>query len=231
VNEAADASDTTLRVSCDAKAAVKIGAFSRLGQSRVSVAAADHDFKAEEVVIPYGILLPKYAELSVYLCRSKVTADCIVDCLDSWWRDTHVYFPNVTQLVVDLDNGPENHSRRTQFMKRMVEFSAQHQIAVRLAYYPPYHSKYNPIERCWGVLEQHWNGSLLDSLEAVVGHAKTMTYKGRSPVVTVVNRVYQTGVRLTAALMAELETQLSRFETLGRWFIDIGCAHIREAVT
>jgi hypothetical protein len=231
VNEEADASDTMLRVSCDAKAAVKIGAFSRLGHSRVDVHAADHDFRAEEVVIPYGILLPKYDALSLYVCRSKLTADFIVDCLDAWWHDTKEHFPQVTKLVVDLDNGPENHSRRTQFMQRMVDFSAQHQIDVRLAYYPPYHSKYNPIERCWGVLEQHWNGSLLDSLEAVVGYAQSMTWKGHAPEVTVINRVYQTGVRLTQALMAKVEAQLSRFEALGRWFIDISRSRIREAVT
>ena len=33
-------------------------------------------------------------------------------------------------------------------MKRMVEFSDQHQLTLELAYYPPYHSKYNPAERC-----------------------------------------------------------------------------------
>ena len=81
------------------------------------------------------------------------------------------------------------------------------------------------------MLKQHWNGGVLDSLEAVVGYAQTMTYNGRSPAVTVVNRVYQTGVRFTEALMAEVETQLSRFETLGRWFIDIGGSHLRGAVT
>jgi transposase len=37
------------------------------------------------------------------------------------------------------------------------------------AYYPPYHGKYNAIERCWGILELHWNGALLDSLDAVLG--------------------------------------------------------------
>ena len=42
-------------------------------------------------------------------------------------------------------------------------FARQDQLRVELAYYPPYHSKYNPIERCWGVLENYWNGSLLDS--------------------------------------------------------------------
>ncbi len=194
-----------LRVSCDAKAVVKIGDFSRCGHSRVTVAAADHDFKAHEGVIPYGIFLPKYDALSLYLSRSKVTADFIADRLDEWWLDQRVRFPKVTLLVIDLDNGPENHSRRTQFMKRMVEFTQLHRIDVRLAYYPPYHSKYNPVERCWGVLEQHWNGSLLDSLDAVVGFAETMTWNGHAPIVKVINQVYHIGVRLTQSLMAKVK--------------------------
>ena len=225
VNQEADASETMLRISCDAKATVKIGDFSRCGQSRVKVAAADHDFKAEDVVIPYGIFMPKHDALSLYLSRSKVTADFIVDRLDEWWLDTQERFPKVTMLVIDLDNGPENHSRRTQFMKRMVEFTQKHCIDVRLAYYPPYHSKYNPVERCWGILEQHWNGSLLDSLDAVVGFAQTMTWKGHPPIVKVIDQVYHIGVRLTQSLMAEVESQISRFESLGRWFVDILWQH------
>ena len=215
-----------LRVSCDAKAVVKVGDYSRHGVSRVKVNASDHDFKPDEVIIPYGIYLPKHKELSLYLNPSKATSDFIVDCLDDWWLDTKVRFPKVTMLVLNLDNGPENNSRRTQFMKRIVAFSRQHHLDVRLAYYPPYHSKYNPIERCWGGLEQHWNGSLLDSLDAVVGYAQTMTWHGHSPVVKVISKVYQTGVRLTKALMTEVESQLSRLESLGRWFIDIVWEHL-----
>ena len=49
-------------------------------------------------------------------------------------------------------------------MKRMVDFSDRHQLAVELAYYPPYHSKYNPIEGCWGILENHWNGAIWSSV-------------------------------------------------------------------
>lgn len=53
----------------------------------------------------------------------------------------------------------------------------KYNVKVILAYYPPYHSKYNPIERVWGRLEQHWNGNLLDSQDAVLGFAKSMTWK------------------------------------------------------
>jgi len=56
----------------------------------------------------------------------------------------------VGMLVLNLDNGPESHSHRTQFMGRLVGFVARHGVSVHLAYYPPYHSTYNPAERCWG---------------------------------------------------------------------------------
>ena len=127
----------------------------------------------------------------------------------------------MTRLVINLDNGPENHSRRTQFMYRLVEFAQKYEIALRLAYYPPYHSKYNPIERCWGILEVHWNGALLDSMEAVIKLTESMTWKGRQPVVALVTTAYQTGVSLTKAAMAEVETQLTRLAGLEKWFVDI----------
>jgi transposase len=49
-------------------------------------------------------------------------------------------------------------------------------LEVKLVYYPPYHSKYNPIEHCWGVLENHWNGTLLNRVATVVEWARTMTW-------------------------------------------------------
>jgi hypothetical protein len=130
-------------------------------------------------------------------------------------------FPLVTTLVLNMDNGPENHSRRTQFIKRLIDFVAENQITLQLAYYPPYHSKYNPIERCWGSLEQHWNGTLLDELDTVLKFAQSMTWCGRHPVVRVVTTIYKTGVRLSQAAMADLETQIKRLPTLEKWFVEI----------
>src|SRR5450759_4762724 len=95
------------------------------------------------------------------------------------------------------------------------------ELTIRLAYYPPYHSKYNPIERCWGILEQHWNGTLLDSLEAVIQYATSMTWKGKHPVVSLVTAAYQTGVTLSKEAMDALETQFQRFPLLRKWFVDI----------
>ena len=223
VNAAADAADDVLRISMDAKATVKIGPFARGGKSRVQVAAADHDFQPEASVTPVGIFLPASDELFLYAITSKVTSDCVVDRLAAWWEAVRERFAHITMLVINLDNGPENHSRRTQFMHRIVAFVEHYHVSIRLAYYPPYHSKYNPIERCWGILENHWNGALLDSIETVLQFGSTMTWKGEHPVIDLVTTTYQTGVKLSKEAMAQVEARIERFPHLGKWFIDILC--------
>ncbi len=205
----------------DAKATVKVGPFSRGGKSRVEVKAADHDFHPEATVTPVGIFLPATDELFLYGVTSKVTSDCLVDCLVQWWEAVRERFSHITTLVLNLDNGPENHSRRTQFMYRLVAFVQQYHVSVRLAYYPPYHSKYNAVERCWGILDTHWNGALLDSVDAVLQFATTMTWKGRHPVVELVTTAYQTGIKLTKEAMDLVEAQVRRLPSLGKWFLDI----------
>lgn len=94
-------------------------------------------------------------------------------------------------------------------MHRIVTFAHQSHLNIQLAYYPPYHSKYNPVERTFGWLEQHWNGSLLDTVETVLHFAETLTFKGQQPVVTLVETVYKTGVKLTQQAMAQLEQQIN----------------------
>src|SRR5262249_46237105 len=127
----------------------------------------------------------------------------------------------VKALVINRDNGPENHRRRTQFLKRIVAFARESGLRVHLASYPPYHSKSNPIERCRGVLENHGNGSLLDSVAAAVGFAASMTWKSKHPVVRVVEAVYAKGVRLKPEEMEALEAEVVRRPTLEKWFVAI----------
>lgn len=205
----------------DAKATVKVGPFSRGGKSRAEVKAADHDFAPDATVTPVGIFLPEHDDLFLYGVTSKVTSDCLVDRLEEWWESVKERFAHIRALVVNLDNGPECHSRRTQFLYRMALFAQKTGLKVTLAYYPPYHSKYNPVERCWGILEAHWNGSLLDSVEAVIESAKTMTWKGKAPVVHLVSTAYETGVKLTREAMDRLETQVQRLADLPKWLVNL----------
>ena len=73
----------------------------------------------------------------------------------------------------------------------------------------------------WGVLEQHWNGSLLDSFETVLGFAQTLTWKQQRPVVRIVKKVYHTGVKLTQKAMNQLESRFERLQGLEKWFVTI----------
>lgn len=219
MHRAAAADETVLRISLDAKATIPVGLFSRRGRSRVRIKALDHDFKPEQKLTPFGIFLPDLDELHLYFTPSRVTSDLIVDCLERFWDEVRARFPQLQTLLLNLDNGP--HSRRTQFMKRVVDFADATGLTVELAYYPPYHSKYNPIERLWGVLEQHWNGSLLESVETVLGFARTMRWKGQQAVVQLVERTYETGVRLSQKAMAVLEERFERLPGLGKWFVRI----------
>jgi hypothetical protein len=221
VNRQADESDHQLRISADTKATVKVGEFSRGGTCRVKVAALDHDYEPDAQLVPIGLLLPKHDEVLIAFVRSPATSDAIMDVIADYWRQNAVRFDAVDTLVFNLDNGPENHSRRSQFVRRVVDFVDEQQITVRLAYYPPYHSKYNPIERVWGVLENEWNGDLLDSIPAVLGHAAAMTWNGNAPHVQFIDKVYETGKRLTTAAMRALEKRLRRLPGLEKWFVDI----------
>ena len=157
-------------------------------RNRVSTQAADHDFKPTATVTPFGSFLPQYNQLSLAFVTSKLTADGIVDRLEDGWQQVKAQFPHIRRWVINADNGPENSSRRTPFMHRLVALAQREQITIQLAYYPPYHSKYNPVERTFGWLEQHWRGSLLDSVETVVRFAESLTFKGNHPTVSLVTQ-------------------------------------------
>jgi hypothetical protein len=71
------------------------------------------------------------------------------------------------------------------------------------------------------VLENHWNGELLDDSEAVLGFARTMTWNAKNPAVELVSKVYRTGIRLSPAEMKVVEQGVTRDAALGKWFLDI----------
>jgi transposase len=206
----------------DAKAAIKVGPFSRGGYNRYGLRAWDHDFEPDTVLKLFGISLPASNETFFYFTESHITADYMVDSLEHLWPFLKKKFDPHT-LVLNLDNGPENSSRRTQFMKRLVEFSHKHDVNISLAYYPPYHSKYNPIERVWGCLEKHWNGELLNSVEKVLGLARSMTWKGCNPIVNLVTKNYKKGVSLTKEAMKKIEDKILRISGIEKWAVDILC--------
>ena len=152
----------------------------------------------------------------------KETSDSWVDALQLWWERSRERFSRIQRLVIYLDNGPNNNGRRTQFLKRMVQFADWSGLEIRLVYYPPYHSKYNPVERCWSALERKWCGVLLNCVSFVLECARRMTWKGRpAEVHELRGNNYPTGVKLTRKQMQPWEARLQRSPELPKYDITI----------
>ena len=174
----------------------------------------------KEKYTPFGVVNEDTGELHVVFGGSAKTSDFIVDCLYAWWeRQTLNKRDALSLLQIKADNGPESNGRRTQFLKRMVEFSDYIGTPIQLLYYPPYHSKYNPVERCWGILEKHWNGAKLVDAQTMLEWAKTMTWKGIRPVVELTRQVYEKGISLSKQAMQAVEARLERDPQLPKWDI------------
>ena len=116
--------------------------------------------------MPFGVLILATGALTL-LFGTHESSDFWGDCLKKWWELVRSQHRKIRRLQIYLDNGPKNSGRRTQFLKRIVEFSDWSGLEIRLVYYPPYHSKYNPIERCWSSLQKKWNGVLLTCWQVV----------------------------------------------------------------
>ena len=187
-NKRADADPESVRISVDTKAVINIGPYSRGGLSRGlrPVAAADHDMMTKEKLVPGGILEMRAGRPFLFFTASSKTSDFMVDGIELWWRENQLRLAGIKRLVVNLDNGPECSGHRSQFLRRMVDFSAREKLEVRLIYYPPYHSKYNGIERYWGGLER-WVHLRVDAASRSAGRrsgaCQAPAASGRPPAV------------------------------------------------
>jgi hypothetical protein len=208
------------RLSLDCKATVVIGDYSRGGKTRGDWRAQDHDMGRNEKYIPVGIIDEDSGQLYLSFGSSHKTSDLIVDTIERWWLSLSTTEQDLTQKIqIKVDNGSESSGVRTQFLYRMVEFAQRIGKSIQLLYYPPYHSKYNPIERCWGILEQHWNGAKLIDKETMLAWAQSMTWKGIKPIVHLSIVTYATGISLSKSQMKLVEQSLERNPELPKWDI------------
>ena len=223
MNAASDARTDSLRISIDTKAVLKLGELSRRGSSRgkEAVKAQDKDMDVKGRLVPFGVLEVQSGVSTIAFGTSRETSDFLVDCLELWWDERKEAHGNIRELVINLDNGPALASNRTQFIKRIVEFADRFDLEIHLVYYPPYHSKYNPIERMWGILEGHWNGALLVDQQTAIEWAKTMTWKGISPMVKILDKVFETGAKVAKKAFQVYRDRLHRNPLLPKWDVRI----------
>ena len=226
INEKTDSNPTEIRISIDAKAKMNIGNFSRGGRNRILTKAEDHELGVKEKMTPFGFFLPEYDDFYLFFTPGYASSDFIVDRLEEIWPVIQNKY-GVDALTINADNGMENSSSRTQFIKRLVELADKFNITIKLAYYPPYHSKYNPVERVWGVYENHICGDIMDTVETTIKFAESMTYNGKKPFVKLTEQVYQTGVTVCKESMEKYNKFVERMPSLEKWFLTISPGYSR----
>jgi hypothetical protein len=199
---------------------VYLGDVSRGGLTRGDPRACDHDLGVKEKYTPCGSVDEESGPGPSTFGSSYKTSDCIVEALEAWWAAWGESEQGArARLQINLDNGPESSGRRPQFLQRMVAFCDGIGKPMQLRYSPPYHRKYNPLERCWGLLALHWNGTKFVAVETRLAWAKSMTWQGIHPMVALSQQVYQQGVSLSKRAMRAVEARLERAPELPYWDI------------
>lgn len=187
-------------ISMDTKKKEYLGNFYRDGHlyTQQALHTYDHDFNsfAEGIIIPHGVYDLQRNTGYLNLGTSKDTSEFACDSLRHWWYNQgQIDYPNATSILLLCDAGGSNHCRHYLFKADLQKLVDEIGIEIRVAHYPPYASKYNPIEhRLFPHLTRACQGVIFRSTELVRElMAKTTTTKGLTVTVNIIDKVYQTG--------------------------------------
>ena len=171
--------------------------------TQAPVETFDHDFPslADGVVIPHGIYDVQRNHGYVTLGTSHDTSAFACDCLLHWWQ--HYGQPTYAEadsLLVLCDGGGSNSARTYLFKQDLEKLALALGIEIRVAHYPPYTSKYNPIEhRLFPHLTRACQGVIFTSVELVRDLMANTTTKTGLPVdVSILDTEYTTGRKIAA---------------------------------
>jgi len=162
------------------------------------VRTLDHDFTslAEGVIIPHGIYDLKRNTGFITLGTSKDTSEFACDSIRNWWYSKGQYdYPHATSILILCDGGGSNSSHYYIFKEDLQKLADEIGVAIRIAHYPSYCSKYNPIEhRLFPHVTRACQGVIFKNIEIVKElMEKTTTSKGLQVTVQILDRVYETG--------------------------------------
>lgn len=187
-------------LSIDTKKKEMLGNYYREGRvyTQKVLSTYDHDFGsfAQGIVIPHGIYDLTKNRGYIHLGTSKDTREFACESLRNWWiRQGRYDYPQATSILILCDSGGSNNSRHYLFKADLQNLANELGIELRIAHYPPYTSKYNPIEhRLFPHLTRVCQGVIFKSIELIKElMQKATTSQGLRVTVEILDKVYQTG--------------------------------------
>ena len=209
-------------ISIDTKKKEYIGNFYRAGQlyTTAPLETYDHDFTsfAEGRVIPHAIYDLQLNTGFINIGTSHDTSEFVCDSLRRWWYARGRYdYPQATSLLILCDSGGSNSCRHYIFKQDLQQLADELGIEIRVAHYPPYCSKYNPIEhRLFPHVTRACQGVVFTSLDVVTElMARTKTQQGLSVIVNVIDKLYSTGRKVAHSFKENMPIVFDAF--LPQW--------------
>lgn len=189
-------------ISIDTKKKEYLGNFYRSGRvyTRETIETYDHDFPsfAEGIIIPHAIYDLSQNKGYITLGTSSDTSSFACENLKRWWlTQGRLDYPTASSLLILCDGGGSNSSRHYLFKEALQNLANDLGLAIRIAHYPPYCSKYNPIEHLlFPHVTRACQGVVFKTIELVKNlMARTSTKQGLSVTVTILEKVFQTGLK------------------------------------
>ena len=209
-------------ISIDTKKKELLGDFYRDGQidAQETIEVNDHDFGSagSGVVIPHGVYDIGRNQGFLHLNTSHDTSELACDSIATWWEQHgRPDYPRAKKLLVLCDGGGSNSATRYVFKEELQNLANRLGIEIRIAHYPPYCSKYNPIEhRLFPHVTRACRGVIFRTLEVARHYmAKTETTLGLTVQVSVLNKVYETGRKCAAGFKESMKIAFDRI--LPKW--------------
>lgn len=191
--------------SIDVKKKELLGRFARSGQVLCdkAVGSNDHDFASMSlgVVVPWGLHDSGLNEGYIILGQSDDTAEFNAACFRQYWEmyGSKIYCKKDPILIL-VDGGGSNASANRLFKQEMQGIADELGCEIRIAHYPPYCSKYNPIEhKLFPLITKAWSGVMLDSVDTMCTLVKERCQNWKSELKVNIDKIdksFKKGVRV-----------------------------------
>jgi hypothetical protein len=209
-------------ISIDTKKKELLGNFHRPGQTftQQTVETYDHDFGSagQGKLIPHGIYDLANQHAHITLNVSHDTGELCCDSIAAWWEQYgRAAYPRSRRLLILCDGGGSNSATQYLFKEDLQRLADRLGLELRVAHYPPYCSKHNPIEhRVFPHITRACQGVIFHTVgiaKQFIERAKTST--GLRVTVSILNKVYATGRKYAQGFKKHMKIIFD--EHLPRW--------------
>ena len=209
-------------ISVDTKKKEPIGQLYRPGEvyNKEEIKVFDHDFKqlAEGIAVPHGIYDVKNNSAYINIGTNDETAEFACDSIKKWWNQQgQSDYPEAGSILMLVDSGGSNSYRHYIFKEALQKLVNMIDIEIRVAHYPPYCSKWNPIEhRLFPHITRSMQGIPLKDHEMVKQLIeKTTTTTGLHVAANIIKKVYRKGQKVADDFKQKMKIKFDK--DLGKW--------------